>query len=197
VILGDDILKVLASPIRLSSWVDTVALFKMVLKAKNPRLEGESTFLSRRLFVNVDNPCMVPLIGKMLVRFNCRGTQNDQCSDSQYMAGKALSYAYECRHVPFLRQYFLRRYGMEDSQAVTLDDLTWFARTSGVDLTNIVQAIQSERVLVTDDEFECWLVETHDCTLVEVRELFESVIVSAEMVTKDLPNIEYFRCDYE
>jgi hypothetical protein len=150
-----------------------------------------------RLFVDVDQPCMVPLIGKMLVRFNCRGTMNDQCTDSQYMAGKALSYAYECRHVPFLRKYFLRRYKMEDAEAVTLDDLTWFARTSGVDLTNIVQAIESERHLVTDDQFECWLIQYYDCTLVEVSELFEAVIVSAEQVTLDLPNIEYFRKDYE
>jgi hypothetical protein len=197
VILGDDILKALDRPIQLRSWVDTVALFKMVLKAKRPELEGESTFLSRRLFVDVDQPCMVPLIGKMLVRFNCRGTMNDQCTDSQYMAGKALSYAYECRHVPFLRKYFLRRYKMEDAEAVTLDDLTWFARTSGVDLTNIVQAIESERHLVTDDQFECWLIQYYDCTLVEVSELFEAVIVSAEQVTLDLPNIEYFRKDYE
>jgi len=197
VILGDDILKALDRPIQLRSWVDTVASFKMVLKAKQPKLEGESTFLSRRLFVDVDKPCMVPLIGKMLVRFNCRGTMNDACTDSQYMAGKALSYAYECRHVPFLRDYFLRRYAMEDAEAVTLDDLTWFARTSGVDLANIVQAIRDERVLVTDDQFECWLIEYHDCTLVEVRELFEAVIVSADQVTLDLPNIEYFRKDYD
>jgi hypothetical protein len=195
-ILGDDILRALDTVVSLPYWVDTVAKFKMVLKAKAPGLDGEATFLSRRFIVNVDQPCMVPLIGKMLVRFNCRGTQNDACSDSQYMAGKSLSYAYECRHVPFLRDYFLRRYAMEDSAAVTLDDLTWFARTSGVDLTNIVSAIRSERVLVTDDEFEYWLIEHHDCTLVECRELFEAVIVSAESVTLDLPYIEYFRQDY-
>jgi hypothetical protein len=197
VILGDDILMVLSLSILLSVWVKCVASFKMVLKAKEPQLDGEATFLSRRIIVDVDTPCMVPLIGKMLVRFNCRGTMNDACTDSQYMAGKALSYAYECRHVPFLRDYFLRRYAMEDAAAVTLDDLTWFARTSGVDLTNIVEAIRSERVLVTDDQFECWLIEHHDCTLVECRELFETVIVSAEQVTLDLPNIEYFRKDYE
>jgi hypothetical protein len=197
VILGDDILKALASRIRLDSWVSCVADFKMVLKAKEPQLDGQATFLSRRFIVDVENPCMVPLIGKMLVRFNCRGTMNDACSDSQYMAGKALSYAYECRHVPFLRDFFLKRYAMEDAQAVTLDDLTWFARTSGVDLTNIVEAIRSERVLVTDQEFEFWLIDHHDCTLVEVGELFGSVVLSAEQVTLDLPNIEYFKVDYE
>jgi len=195
-ILGDDLLAAMDRRLRLEGWISDVARFKMVLKAKAPALEGQATFLSRRIFAGVEVGCMVPLIGKMLVRFNCRGTMNEACSDSQYMAGKALSYAYECRHVPFLRDYFLERYAMEDSAAITLDDLTWFARTSGVDLSNIVQAIKDEKHLVDDDTFEYWLCCTYDgATLYELRELMDSIVLSAEQVVLDCPNIAFFMSD--
>jgi len=195
-ILGDDLLAAMNRRLDLKAWVETVAKFKMVLKAKAPRLDGEATFLSRRIFADLETPCTIPLIGKMLIRFNCRGTLNSACSDSQYMAGKALSYAYECRHVPWMREYFLKRYEMEDSAAVVLDDLTWFARTSGVSLDNIVQAIKDESVIVSDDEFECWLVETYNCTFMELRTLMDAVILSAEQVVLDLPDIAFFSSDF-
>jgi hypothetical protein len=113
IILGDDLLASLNQRLDIKLWVEQVALFKMVLKGKEVQMDGQATFLSRRIFAGVSRPCMVPLLGKMLVRFNIRGQQNDAISDSTYMAGKALSYAYESRHVPALRDLFLRRYRME------------------------------------------------------------------------------------
>lgn len=190
VVLGDDILSVVSRPFCIHAWKSVVDRFKMVLKGKVVKLNGQATLLSRRLIIDGDTKCMLPLIGKALARFNARASLNTEVSDSQYMAGKALSYAYEYRHVPFLRDMFLQRYEMEDFAAVTMDDLTWFTRTSGIDLTNIVDAIKSERVIVSDDMFLEWLMETYDIGLCELEELATEIILSNEIKC-----VEHYACD--
>jgi hypothetical protein len=196
VILGDDILARLYRRLCLQGWVGTVADFKMVLKAKAPRANGAATFLSRRIFTDVDRPCMVPLLGKMLVRFNVRATINDDVTDSAYMAGKALSYAYECRHVPFLSEMFLKRYEMEDDKScVRLQDLTWFTRTSNNSLEQIVAAIKNERILIDEWDFGTWCCEQYDLDLCEVQELFEGTILNPEQCVVDYPNLHKMNCD--
>jgi hypothetical protein len=196
VVLGDDLLATLNKRLCLDAWVATVASFKMVLKPKVAPLDGEATFLSRRLIFDVEEPCMVPLLGKMLVRFNVRGTNNDAITDSAYMAGKALSYAYECRHVPLLRDIFMARYAMEDSALVSLDDLTWFARSSGVHtVQDVEQRIRDERVTISDDTFSWWTLTHYDLDLVEIRDMFELVVLDPSMTVLDLPLIEKMRKD--
>jgi len=195
-ILGDDILARLMRRLVLSGWVKSVADFKMVLKAKAPRINGEATLLSRRIFAEVDRPCMVPLLGKMLVRFNVRATRNEEVSDSAYMAGKALSYAYECRHVPFLSNMFLTRYMMEDDHDdVQLQDLTWFTRSSNMSLQQIIRAIKNETVIVTEWEFGAWCCEQYDLDLEDVRELFVNTVLCPDLVLLDLPNLSKMQCD--
>jgi hypothetical protein len=189
VILGDDILAALNRRLDIKAWVRDVALFKMVLKAKQPRLDGEATLLSRRMFTEVDVPCMVPLLGKMLVRFNARATFNEGVSDSQYMAGKALSYAYECRHVPALSSIFLQRFQMEDSTNLQNDDLSWFTRTSGVPLEHMMSAIRDETVLVDDDSFDFWLCEHYDIDLFDTRQIFRDTILENSPVMLNNPDI--------
>jgi len=179
-VLGDDILAVTGKPFCIHLWKATVDRFKMVLKGKCVKLVGEATLLSRRIIIDGDTKCMLPLLGKALARFNARATTNEAVSDSQYMAGKALSYAYEFRHVPLLRDRFLERYTLEDCEAVTLDDLTWFTRTSGIELGNIVDAIKNEKVTVNDDQFLTWVMATYDLGLCEIEELFDMVILSSE-----------------
>jgi hypothetical protein len=198
VVLGDDLLARVSKRLDLNAWTQTVANFKMVLKPKAPRLDGEATFLSRRIFANRTEPCMVPLLGKMLVRFNIRATINDSCSDSQYMAGKALSYAYECRHVPTLRDIFLQRYEDEDDGGkVTLDDLTWFARSSGIhDVATLLRSIKEETVIVDEDEFGTWCCETYGLMLVEVEDLFTSTVLDARITMIDSPLLEFMSQDY-
>jgi hypothetical protein len=196
VILGDDILARLFRRLALDGWTKTVADFKMVLKAKAPRINGDATFLSRRIFAEVDQACMVPLLGKMLVRFNVRATSNDAITDSAYMAGKSLSYAYECRHVPLLSRIFLARYWMEaDHELVQLEDLTWFTKTSNLSLDQIVAAIRDETVLIDDMDFGLWCCEQYDLDLEEVRELFEMTVLDAEVKVLDMPNLANMACD--
>jgi hypothetical protein len=196
IILGDDLLACLNQRLDIKRWVAEVAMFKMVLKGKEVQLEGGATFLSRRIFANVPRPCMVPLLGKMLVRFNIRGQQNDAISDSSYMAGKALSYAYESRHVPALREKFLRRYAMEkDNKLVQLKDLSWFSRTSELSLDQIIKAIENEKVVIDDWTFGAWCIETYDIDLYDTLELFEKIICSADCVVLDEPMLDHFAID--
>lgn len=184
-VLGDDLLARTSKPLNLLEWKQCVARFKMVLKAKSPQMNGQATFLSRRLLTNLEYPCMVPLLGKALARFNARAIYKEDKTHSQYMAGKSLSYAYEFRHVPFLRDFFLMRYTMEDKTNMTLDELSWNTKVLGIDLSSIVQAIKDEQVLVGDDDFLDWSMETYDLGLVDLEEVFDMIVLSdkPEMVT--------------
>jgi hypothetical protein len=195
-ILGDDILAALKHRLKLNAWVKTVADFKMVLKAKAPALNGEATFLSRRFITDHEHPFMLPLLGKMLVRFNVRGTHNEACSDSKYMAGKALSYAFECRHVPLLRNLFLDRFNMEDSSDLSVDDLSFYARRHAGSIGALLDKLHSEPVTVSDDTFGFWCCEFYDSDICEIKEIFTSVVLSNEVVVLDDPRLHRFAHDY-
>jgi hypothetical protein len=181
VILGDDLLAMMLHLMDKDEWIATVAKFKMKLKAAVPQFDCEATFLSKRIIASSDPPCMVPLLGKAIARFNARGIHCDAVSSSQYMAGKALSYAYEFRHVPFMRDFFLKRFELEDRSNVRLDDLTWSARTAGVTLDTICASIVDEPVTVSDDTFREWLMEAYDVGLTDLHSLCSDVLLSSEI----------------
>jgi hypothetical protein len=195
-ILGDDLLAALDKPISLEAWIDVVSKFKMVLKAKSPQLDCHATFLSKRIIVNSEPPCMVPLIGKAIARFNARGVFCDAVSTDQYMAGKSLSYAYEFRHVPFMRDFFLDRFESCDRSMLRLDDLTWNSRTSGVTLDNIAASIMDEPVLVSDETFRDWMMEAYDVGLADLGELCSMVISSNEVSLVSHPAVEGLSRDW-
>lgn len=197
-VLGDDILAALDRRLRLQDWIDDVAKFKMVLKAKAPALDGEATFLSRRLFVDVEIPTMIPLLGKMLVRFNVRANNNDAMSDSHYMAAKSLSYAFGCKHVHFLRDIFLRRFEMEGAREdVLVEDLGWAARTNGYTTQQIIEITRNAPNLVSFEEFSFWSSKVYDLDICEVEELFEATVLSTDVVVLELANIEKMRMDFD
>jgi len=175
-ILGDDILAATLFRVDTEHWRQFVAKFKMVLKGKNVAFHGFATFLSRRFCMETETPCMFPLVGKALLRFNARGTENPSITDSQYMAGKALSYAYEFRHVPIMRDSFLTRYLMEDHENVQVQELSWFTRTSNLTLLDIVTAIRDEQVLLTQDEFELTILEVYDLDIGALRQMLHDVV---------------------
>jgi len=195
-VLGDDLLGRLNAAMDLQAWVDCVSRFRMVLKAKAPRLNGEATFLSKRLFADAEIPCMVPLLGKAIARFNARALYRQDKSSSQYMAGKSLSYAYEFRHVPFMRDFFLQRFVLEDSSRLSLDDLSWVAKTSGIDLVNIIPAIKSEEVLISDDCFRDWCTETYGIGLCDLEDICEIVLLSDELLMVDHSAVSNLSLDW-
>jgi hypothetical protein len=197
VVLGDDILARTSCPFCISKWKQVVDLFKMKLKGKQPALNGQATLLSRRLIFDTETPCMLPLIGKALARFNARASLNEAVSDSHYMAGKALSYAYEFRHVPQIRDAFLERYEMEDHSKVTLDDLTWFTRTSGYDsVEKLERMIRNERVLVDEYDWERWLMETYELAVDDLSEILALVVLNRNCVLVEHPEIAKLAIDW-
>jgi hypothetical protein len=196
-ILGDDILFVSSLPFCISLWKQTVDRFKMVLKGKMVKLNGEATLLSRRVIIFGDDiKCMLPLIGKAIARFNARASMNTSVTDSQYMAGKSLSYAYEFRHVPFMRDFFMRRFHSEDASFLTLDDLTWFTRSSGMDVQQVIEAVRSESVLVNDDIFRDWLMDVYDLGLTDLGEICEAVIPDRAILFVHHPEVDCLAIDW-
>jgi len=197
-VLGDDLLAALNKRLNLTQWVEDVAKFKMVLKAKAPELDGQATFLSRRIFADVETPTMIPLLGKMLVRFNVRANNNDGMSDSAYMAAKSLSYAFGCMHIHLIRDIFLRRFAMEDdSGEVTVEDLGWHARSNGYTAKEIIDMTMSAPNLVDFDQFSFWCSKVYDLDACEVIDLFEATVLDRDCTVLDLANIEKMAMDYE
>jgi len=66
-------------------------------------------FLSRNFIPAGTSSYMVPKLGKALGRFSARANNNSGVSDLDYATGKALSYAYEFRHVAEIATVFLCR----------------------------------------------------------------------------------------
>lgn len=195
-VLGDDLLARTDKVMDLDVWVSTVDRFKMVLKAKAPRMRGGATFLSKRLVTEVEEPFMVPLVGKALARFNARAIYKDDQTHSQYMAGKSLSYAYEFRHVPFLRKYYLARHEYEDKSNMNLEELSWNTKVSGLELDGLVQSIMDEPVVISDDGFLDWMMETYSLGLCDIEELMELVVMSDEPKMVSHPAVAYLAIDW-
>jgi hypothetical protein len=201
-ILGDDLLACLNKRFDLKQWIGDVGKFKMVLKAKSPVLNGEATFLSRRLFTEVDTPFMIPLIGKMLVRFNARACQNPSLSDAAAMAAKALSYAFGCKNVHLFRDLFLRRYESElakcehDVEVLDVDALGWHARSNGYTLDDIKRRTMDAPNLVDDDTLCVWLLDVYGIDLYDTLELFEDTVCSDRPDMLEDCRIECFARDY-
>jgi len=197
-VLGDDLLAALNKRLNCNAWVATVAEFKMVLKAKEQELDGKSTFLSRRIFADVETPFMVPLLGKMLVRFNARANQNQSISDSQAMAAKALSYAFGCKNIHCLRDIFLKRFRMEDDSAsVDIADLGWSARSLGYTADDIMRRTEAAPNLIDMDDFSFWCSKVYDLDSVDVLELFEATILCTDPVILEDDRINNMSMDFD
>jgi len=185
-ILGDDFLAMMFLPTDCSditSWVAEGP--KMKLKASSPELSGESTFLSRRICTETETPCMMPKLGKALARFNARVSPNMAISDSAYMAGKALSYAYEFRHFPCFRDLFIMRYEAEEDNAhIDMSEISWFTRTSGIDSAErLLSRVKEEKVIVSEDETREFLMDAYGYTfgLTDAKAIATRIILSTDL----------------
>jgi hypothetical protein len=67
-----------------------------------------ATFLRKRYVLGSNGHKSVPQLGRVLAKLNVRGNFNDKVKDSEYMAGKYLSAAYEHRHLPVIRERLLK-----------------------------------------------------------------------------------------
>lgn len=190
-VLGDDFLGVFANPVDKTHAEEFVTRETgMKLTAAGPRLSGEATFLSRRLAIDTETPCMMPKLGKALARFNVRVSKNEAISNSAYMAGKALSYAYEFRHFPLFRDVFMDRYRLEEDRAsIVLSEVSWFTKTSGVSLDQLENSIMEEQVLVSEDCTREFLMDSYGDTfgLVPAMDITKRVVLGLNLEIIDAP----------
>lgn len=193
-VLGDDLLACLDHRLDLKAWVSDVATFKMVLKAKAPRLDGEATFLSRRIFANVATPFMIPCPEKAYFRFNCRANPNQSMTDDQYICAKALSYAFSFRHVHELRDIFLRRFHLNGGHmSFDIEEIGWNNRQFGYTVKDIYDRTCKSDNLVDLCDFSEWVSDLYqDIDGGDLLELFEDMIVSNDCVVLDDPRAASF-----
>jgi hypothetical protein len=188
-VLGDDLLAALNRRLDLKLWVREVAEFKMVLKAKAPVLNGEATFLSRRIVLTGQRPFMIPQPEKAYFRFNCRANPNMAISDDQYVCAKALSYAFSFRHVHAIRNIFLRRFEMQGSHmGFDVSELGWNVRQFGFTTEDIYNRTIDSPNLIEDADWSEWISDIYpDLDFISFEELFEEMILSREMIIIDNP----------
>lgn len=108
---------------------------------------SECSFLSKQFIMTDNGYVMAPKLGKALARFNVRASSNEAVSDSSYIAGKALSYAFEFRFVRPISRCFLLRYAMEECDDPSLDGLGWNAKGAFLRLgvEGVLSAIDNAR----------------------------------------------------
>lgn len=179
-ILGDDIAVGTDNRgVDVSRWKKHCSDAGMALKARERRFYCDLTFLSRFFVPAHEGSCMVPLIGKALMRFNARSNRNQDISDEQYMAGKCLSYAYEFRHIAYMRDKFLSRFSSTQVQfdEVKLVDLTWFAKQGVRSVNDVYQKIRSEPLVLSDDEFLEVVMAKYDVGLYDMDDLTGRLIL--------------------
>jgi hypothetical protein len=184
-ILGDDLAGSVPEKFDLESWESHCAAAGMKLKAKHRNFYCDLTFLSRFFVPLGTENCMVPLIGKALMRFNARANRNTAVSDEVYMCGKALSYAYEFRHVAYMRDAFLQR---ARSTGVSFDDvdvseLTWFAKQNVSGIDDVLAKITNESIVLSDDQFLEVIMAKYDIGLYDMDELRDRLILDTAVVT--------------
>jgi hypothetical protein len=191
-LLGDDMLAWMAGLGRHACkvYISVASEAQMVATVFRHDCLFKCGFLSK-FFVPRRDGChlTVPILGKALGRFNMRANNNEAVSDAGYMAGKSVSYAYEFRFIPSLRDLFLRRFVQEfklmsvkERDAARSEiEIGWNARAAGVTLKNIRQKIL-ERELVSECDFSIFCFERYGCPGSDVIDLFEQVVVSREMI---------------
>jgi hypothetical protein len=181
-VLGDDIAAgVGVKGIDMGRWVRHCADAGMRLTAHERRFYCDLTFLSRFFVPAGQDSCMVPLIGKALMRFNARANRNQDISDDQYIAGKCLSYAYEFRHIAYMRDKFLSRFSSTQVQfsEVKLVDLTWFAKQGVESIDDVYHKIRSEPLVLSDDEFLEVIMAKYDIGLYDMDDLTGRLILDS------------------
>lgn len=185
-VLGDDILARLSDPLCCSKWADEVSAFLMKLKGSAPEFHLHATLLSRRFIVREGTAFAMPDFRKFASGFNIRATLNEQLSDDVYMAGKALSFAYEFRHIPFIRDRLLDYFASKEVKPdeVALEDLSWFTRSSGIRCpSDLLVRINREKIVCTDDEFMMAFLELYDMDEYDLEQGMDHLLYGKEFHT--------------
>jgi len=185
-VLGDDMLLRIDNPFsrtprvirREYEYITKLAC--MTAKVKVRKHLSECEFLSKQFIMTNNGYVLVPKLGKALARFNVRASVNDAVSDSNYLAGKALSYAYEFRHMPVLQRAFFERFEQlaETVDEVTFDGLAWNVKGSflryGVE--GIIERLKAPASIATRDDMNRFYHYKYSMFASDVLELVLAVL---------------------
>lgn len=167
-----------------------VQLAGMIGKVSVRSTLAECEFLSKQFIPVGARHVMVPKLGKAIARFNARASTNEAVSDRLYIAGKALSYAYEFRAAPSLSRAFLLRYVQASPNGeVSLDGLGWNAKGAFLDLgvKGVLAALDNVKLFANLDCLTAFYHRRYSLTYTDVyavvlNMLFGSQDLSDEMV---------------
>jgi hypothetical protein len=187
VILGDDMLAVLRKRVRRGAYhyEKVAAEACMVAKATmSPRL-SKCHFLSKHFVPSsaTDGHVMLPMMGKVLAKFNCRPNANLGVSDDEYMAGKALSHAYEFRHCHALRNLFVKRANRHltaSGGVYSLEGVTYHVRVFSLHkgmIDSFLSGSMFHEDLVRPDDLTHFWDMLAGLTFVDIYPLAESIIL--------------------
>jgi hypothetical protein len=162
--------------------VSRLACMKVTVKVRKHLSECE--FLSKNFVMTSYGFVLVPKLGKAIARFNARASENEAISDSEYLAGKSLSYAYEFRHCPVIARMFVERYNQlhDQTKEVSLDALGWNAKGSFLALgtAGILQQINTVKHVMTRDDMTRFYHWKFDLTATDVIELLLATLFGEE-----------------
>jgi hypothetical protein len=187
-VLGDDIaVGTAAGGLSTSDWVKHCLDAHMILTARECNFTCDLTFLSRFFVPAGQDYVMCPLIGKALCRFNARANRNQDVSDAAYIMGKGLSYAYEFRHIPYMRDAFLTRAHATGCSfdEVRLVDLTWFAKQDVRSVQDVFNRIADEPITISDFEFLEIIMAKYDIGLYDMDELLYNLVLRDDACVLD------------
>jgi len=183
-VLGDDIGAAVWGSFKTTTWQELCASNGMRLKAKVVALHAQLTFLSRFFSIDTNTPCMVPLFGKALARFNARSNRNTSLSDDAYIKAKAAGYAYEFRRSRTVAEAFLRLYDSIDvpEDQLVLSDLSWWTRTRVDNIRKLLQAARHPDVFLSEDDERDVYGWRYDIGLTDVERLCHIMVDSRDAV---------------
>jgi len=179
---------------------------RMVATVSRHRSLVDASFLSKS-FVPLEarGYTVVPLIGKALGRFNTRANNNDSVTDNAYFAAKSLSYAYEFRFVPQLRDVFLDRFLfhlpllMEEKHAAKFLSLSWEwnAKQAGLSLSNFKdKLLVDDEWMTTDADLTEYAWYRYGISRVELVEFVEKIVLDTSVYSVESPLIDLFARDF-
>jgi hypothetical protein len=208
VILGDDIVARIEGLGRYAAkrYAKVAEDARMEAKVSRHKFLLDCTFLSK-CFVPLESGhhSVIPLIGKAVARFNTRANNNDALTDNAYFAAKALSYSYEFRFCPDLRDIFLDRFlyhaplVKEEKHRFRFagDAFTWNARDAGLTLRNFKdKLVCDEQFLINRADLLNFSMHRYGIPVDELVEAVESVVLDVDDGDVYSYNLELLCADF-
>jgi hypothetical protein len=188
-VLGDDMICGLPRRVRRCAYhyEQVSRLARMEAKVTTSPTIHRMHFLSKH-FVPVtrgeETHVMLPFIGKILAKFNCRPNSNQSVTDDEYMAGKALSHCYEYRHCHVIRDLFVERANYHLARSggkFSLEGLSYHVKQFAVHRGMIEDMLSGALTwpdLVTRDDLCLFWLTLCDLSFVDVYPMIRTVVLT-------------------